>query len=156
MIRDAIPSDQPALMELEIATGLFQPDELEAVSAMMSEYFSGNAGEGHQWVVDDDGGIQGAAYYAPETLARGAWNLYFIGVHPSEQGKGRGGRLVRKVEATLSARGERLLLIETSGLGSFELTRTFYRKNGYTEEARIRDFYAAGDDKVIFTKHLGS
>ena len=123
---------------------------------MMSEYFSGNAGEGHQWIVDDDGGIQGAAYSAPETLAGGTWNLYFIGVHPNEQGKGRGKALIAHVEQTLMAGSQRLLIVETSGLGSFELTRAFYRKNGYTEEARIRDFYAAGDDKVIFTKHLGS
>lgn len=41
-----------------------------------------------------------------------------------------------------------------SGLDSFELTRSFYRKNGYDEEARIRDFYRAGDDKIVFRKAL--
>ena len=54
----------------------------------------------------------------------------------------------------LRGRGERLLLVETSGLGSFDLTRQFYRKNGYDEEARIRDYYGPGDDKVIFRKAL--
>lgn len=27
-------------------------------------------------------------------------------------------------------------------------------QNGYDEEARIRDFYGAGDDKIIFRKSL--
>jgi ribosomal protein S18 acetylase RimI-like enzyme len=54
----------------------------------------------------------------------------------------------------LTARGERLLLVETSGLASFERTRAFYRKCGYNEEARIRDFYKAGDDKIVYRKGL--
>ena len=33
-----------------------------------------------------------------------------------------------------------------------ELTREFDRKNGYYEEVRIREFYRAGDDKLVFRK----
>ena len=42
----------------------------------------------------------------------------------------------------------------TSGLPSFERTRGFYRLCGYDEEARIRDFYQAGEDKIVFRKAL--
>ena len=62
---------------------------------------------------------------------------------------------IAHVEDDLKARDQRLLLVETSGLESFDLTRRFYRKNGYDEEARIRDFYRAGEDKIIFRKALG-
>jgi ribosomal protein S18 acetylase RimI-like enzyme len=48
------------------------------------------------------------------------------------------------------------LLIETSGVDDFEAQRRFYRGLGYTEEARIRNFYGSGDDKVIFWKSLAS
>ena len=61
---------------------------------------------------------------------------------------------MRYVEQKLTDRGERLLLVETSGLASFERTRQFHRKCGYHEEARIRDFYKAGDDKIIYRKVL--
>jgi ribosomal protein S18 acetylase RimI-like enzyme len=54
----------------------------------------------------------------------------------------------------LTVRGARVLLVETSGLPSFERTRAFYRKCGYDEEARIRDFYKAGDDKIVYRKML--
>ncbi|MEO1249198.1 MAG: GNAT family N-acetyltransferase, partial [Pseudomonadota bacterium] len=30
----------------------------------------------------------------------------------------------------------------------------FYRRCGYVEEARIRDFWSAGDDKIVFWKAL--
>ncbi|MGV2830190.1 GNAT family N-acetyltransferase [Myxosarcina sp. GI1(2024)] len=106
------------------------------------------------WIVYDDKGLVGVAYYAPEQYADGTWNLYFIAVHPSRQGEGIGKKILFYVEQTLAERGERLLLIETSGLPNFERTRAFYRTNGYDEEARIREFYKAGDDKIIFGKAL--
>jgi hypothetical protein len=39
-------------------------------------------------------------------------------------------------------------------LPTFERTRAFYAKNGYDQEARIRDFYKSGEDKIVFRKAL--
>lgn len=58
------------------------------------------------------------------------------------------------VEVELAATGERILLVETSGLPTYAGMRTFYQRIGYEEEARIRDFYAIDDDKVVFRKAL--
>lgn len=121
---------------------------------MMAAYLN-NGPDGDQcWLTDDDGSPVGVAYYAPERLTEGAWNLYLIAIHPDRQGQGRGAALLRYVEDALAARGERILLVETSGVPEFEYQRAFYRKCGYEEEARIRDFYKAGDDKVIFRKQV--
>ncbi|NIA68697.1 GNAT family N-acetyltransferase [Pelagibius litoralis] len=158
-IRPARPDDKAALMALAEATGLFEAPELEEFEAMLSASFAGDLGDDHLWIVAEDdsdvgGGLRAAAYYAPEMMADAVWNLYFIGVHPDQQGQGRGAALLRHVEDDLRAKGQRLLLVETSGSDSLELTRRFYRKNGYDEEARLRDFYRAGEDKVIFRKAL--
>ena len=61
---------------------------------------------------------------------------------------------MKHVEERLAKGGERLLIVETSSLDGFERARDFYEKCGYTEEARIRDFYTTGDDKVVFLKQL--
>jgi ribosomal protein S18 acetylase RimI-like enzyme len=122
---------------------------------VLGESLRGELGPDHVWLTDDDGGPVGVAYYAPERMAEGTWNLYMLAVHPDRQRQGRGAAMVRHVERELSGRGARLLLIETSGLGRFERTRAFYRALRYDEEARIRDFYNAGDDKVVFRKALG-
>lgn len=58
------------------------------------------------------------------------------------------------IEQILIARGERVLLVETSSLETFAGTRNFYRKCGYDEEARIREFYQTGEDKIVFRKSL--
>jgi len=84
----------------------------------------------------------------------GTWNLLLIAVRPDRHGRGVGAALVRHVEADLSATGERILLVETSGTPRFEGTRAFYHRIGYDEEARIRKFYDAGDDKINFRKAL--
>ncbi|RIV24007.1 N-acetyltransferase [Fibrisoma montanum] len=152
-IRPAVPDDVPALKALIDAVELFPSEMLDA---MMADYFDKGPDSDHYWLTDDDEGPVGVAYYAPERLTEGTWNLYLIAIHPDRQGQGRGAALLRYVEDTLAARGERILLVETSGIPEFDYQRAFYRKCGYDEEARIRDFYKAGDDKVIFRKALSA
>jgi ribosomal protein S18 acetylase RimI-like enzyme len=85
-------------------------------------------------------------------MTQGTWNVLLLLVRPDRQGQGRGAALMRFIEQTLAARGERLLLVET--IASMERTRAFYRKCGYEEEACIRDFYEAGADKIVYRKSL--
>ncbi len=154
MIRPASSHDAAAILALAVSSGLFPPEGTDEVAAVLNGCFRGDFGPDHRWITDDDGGLVGAAYYAPERITDGTWNLYMLAVRPDRQRQGRGAALVRYVERELAASGARLLLIETSGLGSFERTRAFYRSLGYDEEARVRDYYKAGEDKVIFRKLL--
>lgn len=61
---------------------------------------------------------------------------------------------MRHVEDDLRDRQQRLLLVETSGVPDFSLIREFYEKAGYHAEARVRDYYQAGDDMVLYRKDL--
>jgi ribosomal protein S18 acetylase RimI-like enzyme len=87
-------------------------------------------------------------------MTEGTWNLYLIAVHPGYQRQGLGTSMLHYIEQILTTRGERVMLAETSSLEAFEGTRKFYRNCGYDEEARIREFYQAGEDKVVFRKSL--
>lgn len=155
MIRSTTPDDTIALIALADATGLFQPNQLEELGEMLSDYFGGNSDD-HLWITDDDNGAVGVAYCEMERMTDGTWNLQLIAIRPDCQKQGRGTTLLRYVEQTLTVRGGRVLLVETSGLPDFERTRAFYRKCGYDEEARIRDFYKAGDDKIVYRKALSA
>ncbi len=69
-------------------------------------------------------------------------------------GPGHGTALVAQMEREFHARGARLLIVETSALSDFEPARRFYAKCGFKQEATIKDFFAAGDDKIVLTKRL--
>jgi len=153
-LRAPIAADQPALERLAVESGLFQPSEMGAFSDMMRAYFAGET-EGDFWIVgDQDGAVLSAGYCGPEAFADRVFNLFFIAVEPRLQGSGHGSALLQAVEEKARDAGARILIIETSGLGSFALTRRFYRQHSYDEEARIRDYYGPGDDKVVFWKKL--
>ncbi|MEO1237082.1 MAG: GNAT family N-acetyltransferase [Planctomycetota bacterium] len=155
MIRRSTREDTQGLLAVAEAAGLFEPHELEVLTGMLAEHFDA-PDDAAVWLTDDEPGRGpvGVAYVAPERMAEGTWNLLLIAVHPKLQKSGRGAAMLRHVEEMLAEQGERLLLVETLGLDDFEYVRRFYRKHGYEQEARIREYYAAGADKIVFRKSL--
>lgn len=149
-IRPVTPADVPALRTVIDSSKLFPGEMLDD---MIAPFFQGGESEAGWLTVDQNGPIA-IAYYDPERMTDGTWNLYLIAVHAGYQGQGIGAALMAYVEQTLVAAGQRILLVETSDAPDFERTRNFYRKIGYIEEARIREFYAEGEGKVVFWKKL--
>jgi ribosomal protein S18 acetylase RimI-like enzyme len=151
-VRLSLSGDIPALQAVLDQTGLF-PGEM--LPGLMSGFLSSQDSEDLWLTCEIAGEVAGFCYCAPEKLTDGTWNMLAIAVHPSMQGSGCGGAIVKALEELLQARGQRVVIADTSGTDGFARTRAFYRKNGYREEARIRDFWAAGDDKIVFWKNLG-
>jgi len=100
------------------------------------------------------GELLGYACYGPTPGTDRTHDLYWIAVHPRAQGAGAGTRLLDEVERRLRNDGARLLVVETSGRDEYRATRGFYAAREYAASARVRDFYAPGDDRIIFTKRL--
>jgi GNAT superfamily N-acetyltransferase len=96
----------------------------------------------------------GYVCYGKAALARGVYEIYWILVGSKYQGKGAGKVLIQHTESALRKQGARMLVVETSGMPSYEKTRNFYLSCGFKEEARVRGFFKPGDDKVIFVKNL--
>jgi ribosomal protein S18 acetylase RimI-like enzyme len=154
MIRLTSQDDTTALIAVAEASGLFDPNQTDSLAQMLDKHFSDRNETQDIWLTDYDNEPVGIAYIAPERMTEGTWNLYLIAVHPDRQKQGRGKALLSYVEQMLMEQGERILLVETAGTDDFEYVREFYRQNGYEEEARIREFYAAGIDKIVFRKAL--
>lgn len=154
LIRSITPDDSAAVIELAVTSGLFPAGETAILDKMIADYFSGNSDDGHMCIIDVEDTPLGVAYYQPALATDRTWYLTMIGVLRDVQGQGRGAALLRHAEHALQTSGHRLLLVETSGVPDFALTRKFYATCGYTEEARVRDYYAVGDDMVLFRKVL--
>ena len=150
-IRPTKHDDIAALQEVLNGTKLF-PSEM--LPDMVSSFLSIDESPDIWLTCEANGLAVGFCYAVPEELANGAWNMLAIAVLPTKQGGGCGGAITKHLEAELKERGQRILIADTSGADDFAQTREFYRKNGYVEEARIRDFWASGDDKIVFWKSL--
>lgn len=120
---------------------------------MITGYFAGEE-EAGRWLVHDDSKPTALIYYAPERMTEGTYNALLLAVSPERQGQGVGADLMAAAEQALKRQGGRILLVETSSLPEFEGARHFYEKIGYKQEAKIREFYAAGEDKIVFRKAL--
>jgi ribosomal protein S18 acetylase RimI-like enzyme len=155
IIRPALPEDTPALKQLTAGTGVFKPFEVEVLQEVLDDYHARSEDSQHVAIVaEDEGRIVGYAYYAPDIMTDRTWDLYWIAVAKDIQAKGVGSALMRFVEDDVLKRNGRILLIETTSMPHSELTRKFYRKQGYAVAGTIKDFYADGDDKVIYRKRL--
>jgi ribosomal protein S18 acetylase RimI-like enzyme len=152
-----VEADSPALVALSASSGLFKPDELAGIQSMLDDYPTSNAARGHQILGYDKGGaLVGIAYYVPKEFTDRVWELLMILVDADHHRRGIGSALLLEVERAVRAAGGRLLLIETSSISSFEQTRKFYRKHGYTEVAHIPDYFADGDGKASYIKRMGT
>lgn len=150
-IRPTIKADLPALEEVIDSSELFPSEYLES---MITPYLQGEAQQEIWLTTELEDQIIAICYCAPERMTEGTYNLYLIAVRKEAQGKGVGRKIMAHVEQLLQQQGVRVLLVETSGLAEFELTREFYDKCQYYREAVIRDFYQEGEDKVVFWKKL--
>ena len=159
MHRPVTPADTAALVHLADATGIFRPGEAEGLlGGVLAALHAGGLGDGHTaWVWGDASAEPaGWAYFAPVDNADGVWNLWWIGVAPTRQGRGLGSEMLQAVETHVRAAGGRVLLIETSALPAFDPVRRFYANRGYAEGGRIPDFYADGDGKVTYYKRVAA
>ncbi|MBI4732189.1 MAG: GNAT family N-acetyltransferase [Chloroflexi bacterium] len=157
MITPPIATDGAQIHAITANAGVFSAEEVECVDELWEEYQTrGPDRSGYYWLVDrDEGGrVLGYSCYGPRSLTSGTYDLYWIAVDSTIHRGGVGRRLLAATEEAVRKLGGRLLFVETSGLPKYEPTRQFYLGTGYTWEATIKDFYAEGDDLVIFTKHL--
>ena len=155
MIRPVTPADTPALVALTDATGVFKKHEVQALQEVLDEYHASNHNYGHDSVVDERSGrIVGYAYYAPASMTDRSWYLYWIAVVKQTQAKGVGSGLLKHAEEDIHKKNGRVLFIETSSLPHYDPTRRFYLKHGYEVTGQLRDYYADGDDMVVFRKRM--
>jgi len=96
----------------------------------------------------------GFACFGPTPSTDRTFDLYWIAVDRAAQGTGCGTVLLSEVERRLEALHARMLVVETSSRSDYTATRGFYLRRGYVEAARVREFYAPEDDRIILTKRL--
>jgi D-alanine-D-alanine ligase len=156
-IRWSQPEDRDAILTILAQTGAFRPDEIavarEVLDAALSE---GPKGHYQSYTALAGERAVGWVCIGPTPCTVGTFDLYWLAVDPRSQGRGTGKALTAHAERTAALRGGRLMVVETSGRAAYDSARRFYEKVGYQEHARLPDFYAPDDDKLVYVKHLSS
>lgn len=105
-------------------------------------------------VAEADSTVAGYICYGPTPLTEGTWDIYWVAVAREKRDQGIGSALMKSAEKEIRKAKGRLSIIETSSTPAYEKTRKFHLGHGYEVVARIPDFYAPGDDKLILQKRL--
>lgn len=157
-LRDrVIRDDAEGVREILASSGYFYEHEIVVGVELVEEALAkGSEASGYFFVFAEEAGRPGRAVayacYGPIACTEGSWDLYWIAAREEYRGRGLGRWLLRECEARIAARGGRRIYIETSSRPLYEPTRGFYAACGYTVEARLREFYGVGDDKLVFSK----
>lgn len=158
MFRSATQDDTAALIDLAASTGVFLPQEAEALlGGVLDDFHAGRAGKAT--------GSKCGPIAIPGCRPRGCTSPRPPTPTVCGTSGGSGLRRVTKGGASAAscfgssrlrscASDGRLLVIETSSQPKFDRTRRFYARHGYAECGRVPDFYADEDGKVIYAKRL--
>jgi ribosomal protein S18 acetylase RimI-like enzyme len=155
-VRPMTRQDRGIVADLVVSVENFNPAEVDCALELVDVYLNDPEQRDYHVVVAEDTAslVHAYACWGPVPLTKGTFDLYWIATHPAARGRGFGHALMEYVECKVMEHGGRLLAVETSSKASYERTVAFYRRLGYEEVSRIRDFYDVGDDRLIFTKKL--
>jgi GNAT superfamily N-acetyltransferase len=152
------PGDVSAVGKLVAKTGFFSEEERQVAIELVEETLARGSASGYEFVFADEPGetgkLVGYSCYGPIPATLSSYDLYWIAVAPSQQGQGLGRQLLRETERCALESGATQMYLDTSGRAQYIPTRAFYEHTGYQVAATLKDFYAPGDDKVIFVKRL--
>jgi ribosomal protein S18 acetylase RimI-like enzyme len=141
--------------EIIESTKFFYNHEVEIAVELVAERLELGESTGYQFVFAEVDGVTVAySCFGSIEMSTTSWDLYWIATHNDFRGKGIGRKLLDETSRVAKNMGCKILIAETSGLPHYEPTRAFYISNNFTLEARLKDFYTDGDDKLFYTKRI--
>lgn len=133
----------------------FNPSEQVIAEELIDCYLNDPERSGYYILVAEaDTAIAGYICYGPTPMTVSTWDMYWEAVDRERRGQGIGNALTLAAEAEIIKAKGKLVIIETSSKPLYAHTRRFHQNHGYEAIARITDFYAPGDDKIIMQKRF--
>jgi GNAT superfamily N-acetyltransferase len=153
-LRHLSAADRGRIEEITRAVGVFREEETAVALEVFDEAARGGPGNTYQLLgADVEGRLAGWICWGPTPCTLGTYDLYWMAVDPALHGAGVGTALLTEMERRLAGVA-RLVMIETAGRSDYLPTRRFYESRGYGAVATVPDFYAPGDDQVVYVKRV--
>ncbi|MDD4848164.1 MAG: GNAT family N-acetyltransferase [Bacteroidales bacterium] len=142
------------------STGFFEqaPDEIYvAVELAELALKDGNTVENYEFIfAEEDDQVVGFGCFARIPCTLSSFEIYWLGVDKQTQGKGVGKKIIHEIMNETEKFGGKKIVLQTAGREQYLPTQKFYTAVGFDLEARIKDYYADGDDCLIYTITLNA
>lgn len=138
-------------------TEAFTERELAVLAEVLEDCLL-NPEEGYRFEeMAHEGNLSGFLIWGRTPMTEKGYDIYWIAVDPTLQGRGFGKALMARVENGAREESDGCILrLETSGREDYRRQRHFYGSCGFVEAGRIRNFYRPGDDLVTYVKYVES
>ncbi|MEX1108329.1 MAG: GNAT family N-acetyltransferase [Dongiaceae bacterium] len=159
-LRETCNAQDPARVEALLRSAdVFSAEEIAIGRELVEERLRRGAASDYEFRFADhggdvDGNLGGYCCFGPIPLTQSAWDLYWIAVDPAARGQGIGRVLIDALHDAAANEGCRAIYIDTSSRPDYAPAHRLYAAAGYRVAARLTDFYARGDDKLIFTRAI--
>ncbi|MBU1298754.1 MAG: GNAT family N-acetyltransferase [Bacteroidetes bacterium] len=155
IIRKLHKDDREQIHRLIIETAVFSDEEVNIAMELIDIFINNpNQKDYDLYSAIENGEVLGYICIGPTPITDGSYDLYWIVVKVLSHGKGVGKKLIQFAENSVMKNNGRLLVAETSSQEKYRNTREFYLRIGYSELAKINDYYKVGDDLIIYGKYL--
>lgn len=164
VLRNSICRDDiDSVRRILSSTGFFEqaPDEIDVASELATLALKdGNNVDNYDFIFADSvlagesDRTVGFACFAKIPCTLTTYEIYWLGVDKSQQGRGTGRIIIEEIKKYVKSLGGKKLILYTAGREQYVPTHKFYAACNFVEEARVKDYYAEGDDCVIYSVSL--
>lgn len=149
------PADRAAVRRLVAGAGVFSETEVGWAVEVVDAALDRGADAGYHFLFADGGdGLEGFTCFGPIDGTANRFDLYWIAVSRTAQGKGLGRRLLEASMTAARALKGTHMFIDTSTRADYAPAHALYRALGFAQMGTLVDFYADGDGKALFGRKL--
>jgi ribosomal protein S18 acetylase RimI-like enzyme len=163
--RGLTASDRPAVAALLESLAAFKAEERAVALELVDARLARPEGDDYRFILSfaevshSSGGrssekLAGYLCYGRTPMTMATYDLYWIATSPEFARSGVASDLLASMEREIGREGGGLVRVETGSREGHGAAVHFYDALGFRRAAVIGDFYAPGDDLLIFTKRV--
>lgn len=158
-LRPLTPEDRPRIDALLSHVSAFTGDERDVALELVDHAISRPETDDYRFLlatpgVSTDDPLLGYLCYGRTPMTCSTYDLYWVATSPDHARKGVARTLVHAMEREIARDGGGLVRVETGSREGHGAAVRFYDALGFIRSAVLEDFYAPGDDLLIFTRKV--
>ncbi len=161
--RDLLPGDRPLVAALLASLPAFSDEERAVALELVDHRLAHPTSDDYRFILsfssppgDGSGPEELAGYlcYGHTPMTRSTYDLYWIATSRAYARSDVARGLLARLESEMARAGGGLLRVETGSREAHGAGVHFFDALGFARTATVADFYAPGDDLIIFTKRV--